>query len=154
MKPEIDLSLKVQRLSALRDFVQQLPASHTFALAAFLMSLKGKTETTLDNEVICQWHMGWDYIDARPVLSYQRADGEVYQGDTPHIIDFYPLLKRISHLPDSSYYRSGDAIRVYFGVNAREMNPLFYGKPLAGVLLKRLQSYLEDLSANTSAIVD
>lgn len=154
MKPEIDIALKIQRLSALRDFVQQLPASHTFALAAFLMSLKDRTESTLDNEVVCQWHMGWDYIDARPVLSYQRADGVVYQGDTPHIIDFYPLLKRISHLSDSSYYRSGDAIRVYFGVNAREVSTLFYGKPLAGVLLKRLQSYLEDLSASTSAIVD
>lgn len=154
MKPEIDLSLKVQRLSALRDFVQQLAPSHTFALAAFLMSLKGRTESTVDNEVVCQWHMGWDHIDARPVLSYQRADGVVYQGDTLHIIDFYPLLKRISHLPDSIYYRSGDAIRVYFGVNAKEMSTLFYGKPLASLLLKRLQTYMKDLSASTSAIVD
>lgn len=141
MKPVIDTSLKIQRLTALRDFVKELESSHKFALAAFLMSLKGKEETTTENGVLCKWHMGWDYIDSRPVLSYQRADGIVYEGDSPHIIDFYPLLKRISHLPDSSYYRSGDAIWVYFGINAREMNTLFYAQSLAGGLFKRLQGY-------------
>ena len=146
MKPTIDTPLKIQRLSALRDFVQQLESSHTFALAAFLMNLQGNEETITEDAILCKWHMGWDHIDARPVLSYQRADGMVYQGDTLHIIDFYPLFKRVSHLPASSYYRSGDAIKVYFGINAKEMNTLFYGKPLAGVLLKRLQACLDDFS--------
>jgi hypothetical protein len=78
MKPAIDTSLKIQCLSALRDFVKELESSHTHALATFLMSLQGKEETTLDNDVICKWHMGWDNIDAQPVLSYQRADDVVY----------------------------------------------------------------------------
>lgn len=60
MEPVIDTSLKIQRLTALRDFVKELEPSHTFALAAFLMSLKGKEEETTESGVLCKWPMGWD----------------------------------------------------------------------------------------------
>ena len=51
MKPTRDTSLNIQRLTALRDFVKELESSHKFALAAFLMSLKGMEVETKESSV-------------------------------------------------------------------------------------------------------